>query len=143
VPLLPPWSQPARPGGAFCHRLNGALPGLSITLRQWLAMVDISVLWEGLATLTLTLTLTRATSATHLSMMVIQPRCSWRGDFHPWSDVFMHRQDGAEYIIIMMTSRHKLNANLILSPPPLNYIQTRMYSPPAGRSGIHDIVATS
>jgi hypothetical protein len=33
VPLLPSWSQPARPGGAFCPRLNDALSGLSITLR--------------------------------------------------------------------------------------------------------------
>jgi hypothetical protein len=31
--LLLPWSQPARPSGAFWQRLNGALSGLSITLR--------------------------------------------------------------------------------------------------------------
>jgi hypothetical protein len=34
VPLLPPWSQPARPGGAFSHCLSGALSvSISITLQ--------------------------------------------------------------------------------------------------------------
>jgi hypothetical protein len=34
VPLLPQWSQPARPGGALSHCLSGALSvSISITLR--------------------------------------------------------------------------------------------------------------